>query len=63
MTTARATHHLVLQRKPSHLSYFSVGQMRGSSHLAQKHVDIGLMSEHSEAEKLVISIIIGNIHY
>jgi len=25
-------------KKPSHLSYFSVGQIWGSSHLAQKHV-------------------------
>jgi len=29
---------VVLQRKPFALSYFSVGQMRGSSRLAQKHV-------------------------
>jgi len=26
------------KENPSHLSYFSVGKMCGSSHLAQKHV-------------------------
>jgi len=29
---------LFFKENPSHLSYFSVGQMRGSSHLAQKPV-------------------------
>jgi len=62
--------HLTLffKENPSHLSYFSVGQMRGSSHLAQTPVaysfDIKPVSEsweHSKAEKSVKSIFYGTV--
>jgi len=43
---------------------FSVQQMQGSSHLAQKHIAVHIksMSERSEAKKSVKSIVFGSVH-
>ena len=52
------------KKNTSNLSYFSVGHIRGSSHLAQKHVAWFRHKtvQHSEAEKSVKSIHFVNMH-